>query len=365
MKTQLLTLGTAALLASLAACSHSKGWEVKGEVYGAENSKISLEALNNGRWYVVDSLDVDARGNFAYKSAEAAAYPEIMRLSYDGRSIYFPVDSVDHITVSTSAADFGRTYQLSGTADAESVRQLDSIINVAAASAPADTLVTDQALKRRLLTKALEAESVIPAYYLVNKTVGNKPLFNMGENADVRLFGAVAQRFITERPTDPRAEAIKAQFLQAQRAMRPATVTEISVPETGLFDIVRHDEQGRSQSLAELASKGGVTVLSFTRYGNESSPTYNVILNQVWEKYHSAGLNIYQIAYDGDETSWQETARNLPWVTVWNGTTGGTEPLEQYNVGVLPTTFVIDRSGSLNARVTDPAKLEAAVAKLM
>ncbi len=365
MNTSKTMLGASALLLALTACSKTSGWEVSGDIYGAENSKIALEGFNNNAWYVVDSIQIDGNGTFAYRSLQAAHYPEIMRLSLNGRSIYFPVDSVDRISITTSAADFGTKYDLEGTTDAVSVRQLDSIINSAIAATNPEVARNDAALKRTLLSKALEAPSVIPAYYLINKAIGGKPLFDLSNNADVRLYGAVAQRFVTERPDDPRAEYLKQTFLNAQRALRPTSVSEISLPETGLFDITRFDDKGTRQSLADMASKGGVTILSFTSYGLETSPAYNVILNTVWEKHRAAGLNIYQIAFDADETAWRQTARNLPWTTVWNSTTDDTDPLARYNVGSLPTTFIIDRTGSLAARVTDPTRLEAEVTRYM
>jgi len=358
-------IAPAALAVMLAACSGDEGWKISGEVYGAEGDRMALEGFNNGSWYVVDSVDIDRNGAFAYSAPAPAAYPEVMRLSLDGRSIYFPVDSTDHITLTTQAADFGNRYSLSGTEAAVSLRQLDSLINACVADGQADALAPGSPQKRALLQRALEAPSAITGYYLVNRSVGGRPLFDLSDRADVRLYGAVAQRFATERPDDPRTKYLSERFITAQRAFRQGNVTEIAVPETKLFDIKRYDKDGKMQSLADMASKGGVTILSFTAYGAEESPAYNVTLNSLWEKYRDRGLNIYQIAFDADETVWRSTARNLPWTAVWNATTDGSEPLAKYNVGALPMTFIIDRSGTVAARVADPGRLDAEVAKYL
>lgn len=365
MSTKLTLFVAAALSVGIIGCSHQKGWEVSGEIYGAEGSRLALEGFNNGSWYVVDSLEISKNGQFSYKAAEPAPYPEIMRLSLGDKYVYFPVDSVDRISLTSSAEKFGADYELTGTADAVSVRQLDSIVNGSLAVSGPDAVRADVQLKRDLFTRAMQAPTVMTAYYLINKSIGGKPYFNLSDRADVRLYGAVAQRFATERPDDPRTAYLREVFLRAQRNHRPSSVTTIEVPETALFEIARADESGKMQSLTEMASKGGVTVLSFTSFGSEASPAYNVLLNKVWEQYHSQGLNIYQISFDADETAWRTTARNLPWTTVWNGTTGGNEPLVRYNVGALPTTFIIDRSGSLAARVTDPTTLMQTVARYM
>ena len=353
----------AALAIMAAACTSDKGWKISGEVYGAEGGRMAIEAFNNGAWYLVDSVDIDSRGSFAYTAAAPAAYPEVMRLSLDGRSIYFPVDSIDHINVSTSASTFDASYSLSGTDAAVSLHELDSLINSCVADGDSAALAPGSPAKRAMLQKAMQSPSAITGYYLVNRSVGGRQLFDLSDRADVRLYGAVAQRFATERPGDPRTAYLSARFMAAQRALRPGNVTEIAVPETKLFDIKRYDKDGRLQSLTDMASKGGVTILSFTSYSAESSPAYNVVLNSLWEKYRDRGLNIYQIAFDPDETAWRNTARNLPWTAVWNDTTDGSEALARYNVGALPMTFVIDRTGTLAARVTDPDRIEAEVAK--
>lgn len=365
MKKVLYAASAAAILALAASCHHTDGGQVSGTIADADGTRMALEGFNNGLWYVIDSLDVKEGGKFAYKADAPAPYPEIMRLNMDGRSIYFPVDSVDHVTISTTAAGFGSAYTVTGSDDADRVRRIDSIINASVASRGAAATRDDADLKKSLLTVALDAPTVMASYYLVNKSVDGKPLFNLSNRRDLTLFGAVAQRFRTERADDPRAAYLEQVFISAQRASRPATTTQIEVPEIKLFEIARQDERGRMQSLSELASKGGVVVLSFTAYGAETSPAYNVILNSVYEKYHKAGLEIYQIAFDSDETVWKQTATNLPWITVWNSTTDGNQPLIDYNVGAVPQTFVIDRSGSLTTRVSDPSQLEAAVAKVM
>lgn len=353
------------MVLTAASCSHSDGWQLSGTVADADGSRMALEGYNNGLWYVIDSLDVRDGGRFDYRAAEPAPYPEIMRISLDGRSIYFPVDSVDHVKIATTAAGFGTSYTVEGSDDADRVRRIDSIINASVAARGAAVTRTDEQLKRSLLTVALDAPTVMASYYLVNKSVDGKPLFDLTNRSDLRYFGAVAQRFRTERADDPRSEYLAQVYVAAQRASRPAKTASIEVPETALFDIVRQDERGTSHSLADLAKKGGVVVLSFTAYGAETSPAYNVALNSVYQKYHNAGLEIYQISFDADETTWRQTAANLPWITVWNSTTDGNQPLIDYNVGAVPQTFIIDRTGSLVARVTDPSRLDAEIAKVM
>jgi alkyl hydroperoxide reductase subunit AhpC len=189
-------------------------------------------------------------------------------------------------------------------------------------------------------------------------------LFDPTDKFDNRIYGAVAQRFASIRPNDPRTQYLTTIFLQGKAKINPSLVKtrEIEAETTGIIDIERYDNKGKLHKLSDVAGKGKVTVLSFTQYGIEASPAYNVILNKVYQSYHSQGLEIYQLSFDDEEVTWKQTAKNLPWISVWNANTDGLDVLVKYNISALPTTFIIDRNGDIVARVDDPNKLEAKVA---
>lgn len=345
-------------------CSRSdKGWGVSGEISGEGDYSLALEGFNNGNWYVIDSLKTK-KGRFSYNADAPASFPEILRLGLAGNYIYFPIDSVDHIKIYADADNFAGDYSLEGSLQARTVKSLDSLINVSVRERGVENTVHDASLKRRLFEIAFDDSSVMPVYYLINKSVGSIPLYNVNDAADRRFFGAVAQRFAVSHPSDTRGAVIAEMFKNARPSHGGAS-TVLEVPETGLIDIVREDSKGNKCSLAEMASKGNVVLLNFTAYGMEASPAYNIVLNSLYEKYHDAGFDIYQIAFDDDESTWKQTARNLPWTAVWNSTTDGNRVLANYNVAAIPVSFIIDRSGSLVERVEDPSQLEKEIKKYM
>jgi len=353
-----------AVIPAIFSCtSRQNGWGIDGNLGDGADNTLYIEGFNNGNWYIVDSVKTD-NGKFEYRADAPAHYPDIMRLNLNGKYIYFPIDSVDVVTVVSDTLNFDRDYTLDGTVKARTVKALDSIVAASLAAKGAEATISDAELKRELFNKAFSDPSVASVYYLINKSVDGRPFFDLTNQADLRLYGAVAQRFSTERPDDPRTEYLAAVFKRARQAMS-GQQSLIEVAETKLFDIRRDDVSGKTRSLSEIASKGGVTILSFTAYGMEASPAYNALLFKIYDKHKDAGMQIYQIAFDDDETAWRQTAANLPWIAVWNTTTGGNQPLIDYNVGALPMTFIIDRNGSISERVADPAQLEKAVAKYM
>ena len=354
MKAKLFATGLAALALLASSCTGRSGWSVKGTIDGAENgTKLAIEGYNAGRWYVIDSVAVDAAGKFAYNANAAMPGVDILRLTLPGKgSVCFPVDSVDAITVAADAASFGKGHKLGGTAIAQIFSAIDSV----AANTP------DMAELQRKLGGFITSDTTgIVAYYAVGKSVGNAPIFNPNDSFGNRIYGAAAQVYAHYRPLDPRGAALLQAYYSGRQALGKMPQNDngqvIEVDATGLIELVRYDNRGERRSLQELASEGKVVLLSFTDYSIEASPAYNSILNDLYELYHSKGLEIYQIAFDADEVEWKESAVNLPWITVWNSQSDGISALSAYNVGVLPLTYIIDRKGDLGARIIDPTEL--------
>ena len=119
------------------------------------------------------------------------------------------------------------------------------------------------------------------------------------------------------------------------------------------------------QSLREVASRGNVTILNFTIYSDKNSPLFNIGLNKIYEANKDAGLEIFQVSVDENEKMWKDASENLPWITVYNSQADGAKYLMNYNVELLPTSFIINRDGELVERVDDINQLEKAVKKYL
>jgi len=359
-----LLLPALALLA--AACAGQHGWKIEGTVENGEGRKMTVEGFNAGRWYVIDSVEIGRGGHFCYEAQAPAAVAEVLRLNLGTRAIYFPVDSLDRLSLETDTAGFGTSYTLTGTPAADKIVAIDRLIAGSVAAHGTKGALSDSILKSRLDEIAINDTTCIAAYYIINKNIGGQPLYDLSKRRDIGIVGAVAQRFTDMRPDDARTKWLTQTYLAARRVANPdaaATGISMQAKESGLIDIVRYDNRGARQSLAELAAKGGVTILSFTTYDAESSPAYNVVLADIHRRYAAQGLQIYQIAFDSDEVEWKRKADNLPWITVWNSPVDGADVLMQYNVGALPLTYVINREGVIAERVADPADIAAAVAR--
>lgn len=346
----------------LASCADTS-WHVKGKVDGGEGNSIILEASHNGNWYALDSTAIGGNGEFEFAQAPVG-YPDIYRLRIGDQSIYFPIDSLETVEVSASAEDFAYQYTLAGSPAAETMADVDRKIAAVVRSKGATAAASDSLLKRELSGMLIGDASGITAYYIVNKRVGDKPLFDPADKGDLRIIGAVANAFVQNRPHDPRTGYLSSMYLSYRKAISQKTDT-LLVAETPLVDFMLKDENGSPRSLSEIASHGNVVVLNFTIYDAEQSPEYNRLLATLYDTYHDEGLDIVQVAIDDDQFDWVKSAKNLPWITLYAPEHERARILMGYNVGNLPMAFVINRRGELMERIDDVTALRGAILRYL
>lgn len=347
------------LLIASVACKNEESWKLTGEIEGAKDATVVLESSFNGRWYAVDSTRTNGSGKFSFKQP-AIEHPAIFCLDFNGEKAYIPVDSAENLVFAATAASFGKSYSVSGSQSAETLTEVNRSIAQAGASAP-----HDQQLKRRLGEMIISNPAGIMAYYIINSTTATgQAVFSPDDRADLRIIGAVANAYTEQRPDDPRTQYLKSLYLShLQQQRHPVEVidtlvaTEITFPE-----IVLLDKEGKERSLSETAN-GHPVLVNFTVYSAEYSPALNIVLGDLYNEYSPRGLEIYQIGFDADEFQWRSTARNLPWITVYNSLKDGSRYLASYNVGSLPATFLIDAQGQLVERIDNPAAISDAVKK--
>ncbi len=330
-----------------ASCSEKK-MEVRGEIYGAEDKSVVLEKSDySGIWIPLDSTRVDSRGQFSI-STPAAAAPEIYRLVLDGRYIYFPVDSTETVTVTSSAREFGREFTLSGSAQAERMAAFEKALIHANLSHPDSA----EAFKRTVYTDYIkESRGSVLSYYVLTKVLQDgSPLFDSEDPEDARYFAAVATQFSEFRPDDPRGRMLKEVSLRAMRNRNSARgkKTVIRANELKVLDIALTDENNQTARLSDRTGKGHPVLVVFAMMNTSDSPVFNRELERFRQSH--PGVDIYHISFDDDQYAWRDAARNLPWTTVIDAGGLSSSALRDYNVTSLPAFFIYDSAGDLQDR---------------
>ena len=351
----------AAMSAVMMSCGSNNEFKVSGTIEGGTDSiSMVLETASSGYWYFVDSVRVKSNGDFSV-SQPAPQVPGIYRLRLGEQSIYFPIDSLDNITVNTKAGEFATAYTLSGTPNAELAMTIDKKAMELAKSGDEAAIA---AWKKDLTQQILADPSGIVAYYVINKYIGSRPVFDPADRQDLKVIGAVANAYNPFRPTDPRTQYLVNLLLEGQRRYRAAngTAKEVVLQEVPIIEIALDDNHGKMQKLSEVAKQGKVVLLNFTMYSAEFSPAFNKELADIYKRY-AGNLEIFQVSVDPDEFVWRQSAANLPWITVLDPASVQSLNLSSYNVMALPTSFIIDRNGEIVDRVDDATKLASTVAK--
>lgn len=339
--------GVSILIPALLSCSNNK-FKVKGEIYGGEEKTLVLEKSDfQGRWLAVDSTHTNKNGGFSL-SFPAPDAPEIYRLSLNDRYIYFPVDSTETITITSSYDKFGRDFNLSGSKNAEMMGQFEKDLQNANTK-DRDSLAV---FKRKVFSNYMkDFQGSILSFYILTKIVDGEPLYNPADKTDSKYFAAVATGFQAKRPDDPHTALLEQTALTAlkHRNNEAGKFREIEADEISLIDIEAQDENNNPIKLSSIAGQGKPVVVIFSLLNHQDSPQLNMNLAQLYKKLDGK-VEFYNVSLDADQYEWREAAKNLPWITVYSpGQTGSPDAI-RYNVYQIPSFYIYNGNGELTSR---------------
>lgn len=354
----------AVLVALMCSCNSNK-FKVSGTVEGAgDTTTLFLETSVNGNWLFVDSV-VTSDGKFAF-SEDAPEYPNIYRLGYRDKSIYFPIDSIDNIEIKTSIKKFDEDYTLAGSDNSVKMMNIDRQASAFAKKGDTSSDAFNK-WKDELSRNLVKDPAGIVSFYLINKFIGDKPLFDPLDKKDFKIIGAVTNAFANFRPNDPRTGYMVDNFKQglSQRRSENAPRDTLVATEASLIDIKLQDKKGKMQSLQEVASHGNVVVLNFTMQSQSFSPSLNRLLNEMYTKYKSRGFEIFQVSLDDNEAQWMQAVASLPWIVMRDPNGEYSTFAGAYNITSIPAVFIIGRNGEIVERVANIEQLETSLTKYL
>lgn len=373
-------------LVALVACNKAPEVSISGTVADAAGQRLLLYHLNGSRPELADSLTLQADGSFSFKSSVEASGPDFFCLMLQGQSISLAVDTLHTpITVSATAATFGTTYTVGDTLN-QRLKQavmLGNNLRRQLMQSPDSALSLVKAYKQQVLRDYIYAAPADPvSYYLLFETVSGLSIFDANDASDLRAYGAVANLWNTQYPASSRTAFLVQTVTQAMAQRQQARLqaarqdsilqnTEVltsNFPELSLPDVTDHVVR-----LSEVATSGHVTLLSFTALYRPEAPALNAELQRLYARYKDQGLQIYQVCLDPDENFFKVSAANLPWINVRDrnlvinqqGEVQYSGAASTFNVGTIPTIFIIDRQQQVVSRVEDLQQLTSAIAKVM
>lgn len=354
-------------------------------VKGAPDStEVIVSRLALNQMQVLDTLYTSKEK----VSAEVPVYPgspEFVYLTYgNGGSAALLLHNRDRVTVSADMT--GTDVRIEGSEESVLMQKVDS--DIRAFNAAFDSLTYELAavgedgsqeeiarLKREMGALYVKCKqeavkyvvthskslTIVPVLY--QKTSGGLPIF--AQATDAIIMERAYDSLRTVYPSSPYIVSLADEVSARRNALeiqnRMASAEEVDFPE-----IVLNDVNGQQQSLTAL--KGNVVVLMFWDAANVQQRVYNTDLKILYEKYHSRGLEVYQVGLNSDKTAWalQVKEQELPWISVCDPAAGASVGAMVYNVSQLPAMYLISRQGSIESKdVFDMRLLETEIRRLL
>ena len=368
--------------AGFAACNRGPVFNVEGEISGAEGKMLYIEHSSIEGVVGLDSTKLSGDGRYHFSEARPEA-PDFYRLRIDDRIINFVVDSTETVNISSDYNTFSSGYSVTGSESNARIKELSLLqaelqakVNELNKSGMPAGLAQDSLfrmvesykndVKRNYIFKEPDKAS---SYFALFQQLNGFMIFNpLSNKEDVKCFAAVATSLNHNYPHADRSRNLYNMVIKGMKNTRtPQTKTlEISedmINETSIIDIPLKDINGETKHLTDY--KGKVVLIDFTAYGTPSSGARTLALRELYNKYSSQGLVIYQVSLDTDEHFWKTACDNLPWVCVRDPQGPYSTYVSIYGVTALPTAFLVNRNNELVLRLNEKSDIEAEIKKLL
>lgn len=380
-----LCVCTLALMAAMLTSCDNRKFHIDGTVTEAKDSVLYLENMSLDGPVVVDSVKLDDKGSFSF-SEKAPDAPEFYRLRIAGQIINLSVDSTETIKIKAAYPSMATGYTVEGSAECATIKELalkqidlqNRVIAVQNNPNLGYDLTRDSIgrlieaykdeIKRNYIYKAPMRAS---SYFALFQTLGNMLIFNPRESAeDVKAFAAVATSWDTYHPNAVRGKNLHNIAIEGMKDVRimrnkmaAQSIDASKVNVSNIIDISLLDNKGNRRNLTDL--KGKVVLLDFHVFGARESTKRIMEMREIYNKYHSRGLEIYQVSLDPDEHFWKTQTAALPWISVRDPQGLQSQNLASYNVTSIPTFFLIDRNNEVKKRDAQITDIDAEINALL
>lgn len=392
MKITKLYAAMTLVLAALACSScNNKKFHVNGNISEAKDSMLYLENISLNGPVKIDSVKLGKDGTFAFEeNAGDSVCPDFYRLRIANQTINFSIDSTETVNIKAQYPAMSFKYEIDGSENCNKIKELSlkqmslqaQINNIAKnpnLGVDSAQFIMNQIInsyKQDIKVNYIFKEPMKAySYYALFQTIQvgnvNTLIFNPRNNKeDIKVFAAVATSWDTYYPNAERGKNLHNIAIQGMKDVRiianqmaQQKIEANKVQVNGCIDIALQDNSGNTRHLTDL--KGKVVMLDFHLFANEQSTKRIMMLRELYNKYHGAGLEIYQVSVDPDEHFWKTSTAALPWICVREESGIQGASVTSYNVQTIPTFFIIDKSNTLRYRDAQIKDIDATIKELL
>ena len=363
-------------------CKKQNGFVIDGKITNAQGKYLYLEELKVSSSIPVDSVELGKDGSFKFKGK--IDYPNFYLLSLNRNNfVTLLVDTTEKISVFGDAANFSRDYVVQGSPGsllvqelnnmlAKNKHKLDSIRN----NVNAFRLHDDYSVQRikwdqemtdikqsqiRYSTNFIQKHPFSLACVLALYQKFDDSNYVVQDLQSLKVAASALNSFF------PKSEHVKALYANTQRLMQQEKNNKLQqfIAQNGVNspDITLPNANGREVSLASLPNK--VILIQFWSAKNRDSRIQNEALVDLYSKYKSKGLEIYQVSVDTDRAAWLNAIEQdrLDWINVGD-MKGSVIAANLYNIQVIPSNYILDKDKRVVAKNVQGPALDQAIKEL-
>ncbi len=359
----------AVLVFVLAGCSKEKTIQVKGTLNGTNTEMIYFRELGvGGKVAAKDSMRIDAKGYFAFK--QKISQPTFYSLTVNDKIVTILVRPGEKVVLSGDARHLPVTYNVEGSEDSKNIRRLSQRLD--------HTVFVGDSLDKTLQkfignrnfvniqrqfewnyineVDSLRAynirfinqnpQSLVVIYALYQQLAPNIFLFSHEE--DIKYFRVADSIFFKRYPEVPFVKSLHANVIEMNEQYRIKKLNRmLSMLGRDAPEIALQSPDGQIKKLSSL--KGKYVLLDFWASWSPECRTENVNLLNTYNTYRNRGFDVFQVSLDQSRSPWERAIKEdgLPWTNVCDFKFWDSEIVKEYGVETIPTSFLIDKDGSI------------------
>lgn len=357
--------------AALAGCESRNNISVTGTIENPKGKSIKIWMVDLNAVTLVDSAKINGKGNFRLKLKGTG--PEFYQVGYSQADfvtlLIFPEDKI-HLSFSDTTLQFN--YTIEGSDESNKIReqnlrlmwtlkQLDSLQVIFEAENANPAQVTESGKTEEEIYKIVMEQRKFSIDYILTNLSSlssinaiyqkfNPDTYVLYEQRDLQIMKLLTDTLSLKYPESRQVKAMVEDFGREMSNLRFKQLKEMAEqiePEDINPDL--KNVEGKNVSLASL--RGKYVLLTFWLAGSEECLASNKQMKELYKRYQSKGLEIYQINLDPDINRWKEAVRfdELPWISVREEDPYNPRYAVIYNVQSVPTNYLYDKKGEIIA----------------
>ena len=366
----------------LSACSKPDGFVISGKITNAGGKHLYLDQLNVSSIVPIDSVVLNNDGTFEFNGK--ISYPNFYLLRLNEKNfITLLVDTLEKISVRGDFANFSRDYVVEGSQGSLLVQELNNKLTMT--KHKIDSIESRISTFRNYKGNETQVEKWEKEVNFIRQNqvrystdfVQKHPfsmasvlaLYQKFDEANYVVQDLYSLKIAASALNSiyPKSEHVIALYTNTQRLIAQGKNDKLVdfIAENGSTypDIKLPDVNGREISLSSVKSK--VLLIHFWSAQDRVSRIQNEALVELYKKYKSRGLEIYQVSIDTDKTLWEAAIAQdgLSWINVGD-MKGSISAVNTYNVRSIPFNYILDKDRNIRGKNFAGPALDGAINEL-